>query len=67
MNSTAKRQDEWLITDGCGEFIAYYNPTGLVMHFTRSREEAWKTTSPASPARSTSGSTCGWGVWNDRR
>jgi hypothetical protein len=36
--------DEWLVGDGMGEFVAYYNHTGHVMHFTRDRQEARKTT-----------------------
>lgn len=44
--SGAKRQDEWQVSDGMGEFVAYYNPTGHVMHFTRhpSYDGVWKTT-----------------------
>lgn len=43
---TPARQDEWMVSDGCGEYVAYYNPTGLVMHFTRnpSYDGVWKTT-----------------------
>jgi hypothetical protein len=26
-----------------GEYVAYYNPTGHVMHFTRNRDEAYIT------------------------
>ncbi len=37
-------QDVWMVTDGCGEYIEYYNPTGHVMHFTRDREKARRTT-----------------------
>lgn len=36
--------DEWMVTDGCGEYVRYYNHTGHVMHFTRDRDEAMKTT-----------------------
>lgn len=36
--------ETWIITDGMGEFVAYYNPTGHVMVFTRSRDEARATT-----------------------
>jgi hypothetical protein len=42
--TTATRQDEWLVSDGMGEYVGYYNPTGKVMHFTRSRDEARRTT-----------------------
>lgn len=41
---TTTRQDEWLVSDSCGEYVAYYNHTGHVMYFTRDREQAWKTT-----------------------
>jgi len=41
--SETQRQDEWIITDGMGEFVRHYNPTGNVMVFTKNREEAWKT------------------------
>jgi hypothetical protein len=41
----ATRQiEEWLVSDGMGEYVAYYNHTGHVMHFTRDRDEARKTT-----------------------
>lgn len=36
--------DTYIITDGMGEFVRYYNHTGHVMQFTREREEAWQTT-----------------------
>lgn len=37
--------DVWHVTDGMGEYVAYYNPTGHVMHFTRNRDESRRTTS----------------------
>ncbi len=40
----ATRQDEWMVCDGMGEYVAYYNPTGHVMTFTRDREQARRTT-----------------------
>ena len=39
-----RTQDVWMVTDGMGEYVAYYNPTGHVMDFTRAREEARVTT-----------------------
>ena len=42
MNAT--RQDEWIVTDGMGEHVQYYNPTGHVMVFTKNRDEARRTT-----------------------
>lgn len=36
--------ESWIITDGMGEYIRYYNRIGHVMEFTQSREEAWQTT-----------------------
>ena len=42
--SNPVRQAEYLITDSMGEYVEYFNPTGLVMVFTRVRDEAWKTT-----------------------
>ena len=42
--ATAGKIDEWLVSDGMGEYVRYFNPTGLVIHFTRDRDEAWKTT-----------------------
>lgn len=39
-----QQPDEWRVGDGMGEWVAYYNPTGHVMHFTRNSEEAWRTT-----------------------
>jgi hypothetical protein len=38
-----QQPDEWLVTDGCGEYVRYFNHTGTVMHFTPNREEAWRT------------------------
>lgn len=39
-----RAMEEWIVTDGMGEFVEYYNPTGLVMHFGNDRALAWKTT-----------------------
>jgi hypothetical protein len=47
--STPRRPDEWMVADGMGERVGYYNPTGLVMHFARSGDpeydRPWTTTS----------------------
>lgn len=37
------QQEEWLVTDGMGEYVRYYHPTGDVMVFTHCREEAMRT------------------------
>lgn len=42
--STCGKIDEWLVSDGMGEYVAYYNAAGHVMHFTHDRSEARKTT-----------------------
>jgi hypothetical protein len=36
--------ETWIVTDSCGEYVEYYNPTGHVMVFTRDREKARVTT-----------------------
>jgi hypothetical protein len=47
MTTETRRPDEWMVSDGMGEYVSYYNPTGLVMHFTKhpSYDGVWKTTS----------------------
>lgn len=36
--------NEWIVGDGMGEWVEYYNPTGVVMVFTHEREKAFRTT-----------------------
>ncbi len=41
---TTATMETWIVTDGMGEYVEYYNPTGHVMVFTRDREKARATT-----------------------
>jgi hypothetical protein len=41
--SQHQRQEEWIVTDEMGEYVAYFNTCGTVMHFTKSRNEARRT------------------------
>lgn len=49
MNAT-RQQDEWMVADGMGEWVEYYNPTGHVMHFTRDYDKARRTSDSSDAA-----------------